>query len=106
MNKIATIKEKVAFFAFFFIPSGKELIFKSELIEILDMLCKGQNLPSFNVNIKTETLTVEEKTKIFLEALVKVLFGYVNEEEVMNREMLSQILRENEEAVDLLIKLI
>jgi hypothetical protein len=41
-----------------------------------------------------------------LEALVKVLFGYVNEEEVMNREMLSQILRENEEAVDLLIKLI
>ncbi len=37
---------------------------------------------------------------------MKVLFGEVNEDEVMNREMLGKILKENEEAVDLLLKLV
>ncbi len=68
-----------------------------------------QDLPPIDkLNLKTELLSEEEKSKIFLEALIRVLFGDILllQMKSLSRNAIRQILFANPDACDLLIRLL
>ena len=79
-----------------------------ELIRlVLEIMCN--DLPPIDkLNLKTELLSKEEKSKIFLEALIRVLFGDILFTKVksLSRSAIQQILFANPDACDLLIRLL
>ena len=64
--------------------------------------------PIEKLDLKTDVLSFDEKSKIFLEALIRVLFGDLSlpEGRGMSRTHLSEILSSNPDACDLLIRLL
>ena len=101
------MEEKVEFLVYFFLPNGQERVELSVMRLILELMCR--ELPAIEkLDLKTDVLTKEEKSRIFLEALIRVLFGEMSmvEGRGLSRGHLSEILAGNPDACDLLVRLL
>ena len=74
INRVAPLNEKIKFLVYYFIPNGQDKIELGVLKLILEIMC--EDLPPIgNLSFSSEFLSKEEKSKIFLEALNRVLFA-------------------------------
>lgn len=77
VGRTAKIEEKVHFLTYFLIPAGQERVELEVIRLILEVMCR--ELPAIEkLDLRTDILSKEEKSRIFLEALMRVLFGDTN----------------------------